>query len=144
MKKKRIYTEEQKTKMKISQAAWKKANPEKKKACDVRFYENNPNYIKERNKEWRKANPDGVKEHNHEHDLGFWVVYLIHNFDGLNNIYCGQTQNLYMRMQNHKSKGKLNTETYEVLEKFDTVKEALGFELTLHLDGYHGNIFINN
>ena len=121
----KIYLDEyrlkNKARKKITDARWRKANPEKIKAKDDRFKKNNPGYIK----------PSMV-------DLGYWVVYLIHDFDGLNNIYCGQTQNIYTRMANHKSLGKLNTQTHEILEKFDNVDEALGFELTLHLAGYHG------
>ena len=117
----RIYTEEQKARNKIYKAKWNQDNKEKVKANNKRFHEANPGYVA----------PSAV-------NLGYWVVYLIHNFDGLNNIYCGQSQNIYERMKTHRSLGKLNTETHEILEKFDNVDEALGFELTLHLAGYHG------
>ena len=125
-------TEEQKARKKITDAIWRKANPEKIKAKDDRFKENNPGYIRP----CKIANP-GYRSPCSV-DLGYWVVYVIRNYNALENDYVGQTQNIYMRMLSHKSLGKLNTKTHEILEKFDNVDEALGFELTLHLAGYHG------
>jgi len=114
-------------------------NPNYDKEVKKRFQEANPDYYKERNKEWNEANPGYSKAMSHKYDLGYWVVYVIRNFNGLKNDYAGQSQNIYMRMASHKSLGKLNTETHEILEKFDCKYEALGFELTMHLNGYHGN-----
>ena len=127
-------TEEQKAKRKITNAKWYKANQDKAKANRARFKENNPDY----KKEWGKKNPDYYKERHLERELGYWVVYVIRNFNGESDDYCGQTRSIYNRMVNHKSEGKLNTETHEILEKFDCRLEALGFELTMHLNGYHG------
>ena len=120
---KRVYTEEQKARNKIYKAKWQQENKEKQKQKML---------------EWHKANPEYSREHQHKHDLGYWVVYLIHNYNGLENDYCGQTQNIHNRMIKHKHLGKLNTETHEILEKFGCKFEALAFEATLHLDGYHG------
>ena len=128
MRKKYIYSEEQKARNKIYKAKW---------------YQENKEEHNQKSKAWNKKNPNYQKEWASQYDLGYWVVYLIHNFDGLGNIYCGQTQNIYTRMRWHKCKGKLNTETHEILEKFDNVDEALGFELTMHLNGYHGNNYNN-
>ena len=124
IKKKQILTPEQKERKKITNARWYQENSEKHKATVVKYCENNPDY---------------KKEQNHKHDLGYFVVYVIRNFNNLENDYVGQTGNVYRRMADHKCKGKLNTETHEILEKFDCRLEALGFELTMHLNGYHGN-----
>ena len=148
-KKKQILSEEKKAQKKIYMAEYRLKNKARKKILDAKWRKDNPSYInparienpnydKEAGKRFHKANPNYSNEHSHKHDLGYWVVYLIHNFDGLNNIYCGQTQNIYTRMKKHRSLGKLNTKTHEILEKFDNVDEALGFESTLHLAGYHG------
>ena len=134
----RIYTEEQKARNKIYKAKWTQENPEKIKAITAKFSENNPDYKKEHSKKWHEANPGYSKVMSQKHDLGYWVVYIITNYNGLKDNYCGQTQNIYRRMIKHKHLGKLNTETHEVLEKFDCKIEALAFEATLHSDGYHG------
>jgi len=70
--------------------------------------------------------------------LGYWVVYLIHNFDGLGNIYCGQTKNIYSRMLTHKSDGTLNSDKYELIKQCETLEDALDFESYMHEQGYHG------
>ena len=136
MKRKRIYTEEQKAKIKIWQAEyrlknkarkkildakWAKANPEKYKAIHKRFKEDNPGYVP----------PCAV-------DLGYWIVYVITNYNGLGDDYCGQTQNIYRRMHTHKSLGKLNTDTYTIVKKCDTLEDALELESAVHNFGYHG------
>ena len=109
----------------------------KKKIANAKWYQNNKEHQLRQVKEWQKANPTYNKDWGSQHNLGYWGVYIIRNYNGLGNDYAGQTVNIYKRMNNHKFLGKLNTETYEVLEKFDNVDEALGFELTLHLNGYH-------
>ena len=106
-----------------------------KKKARAKWYQNNKEHHIQKVKEWSEANPNYIQPSSV--NLGYWVVYLIYNYNGLNDNYAGQTQNIYKRMIQHKHLGKLNTETYEVLEKFDNVDEALGFELTLHLNGYH-------
>ena len=126
-------TEEQKAQKKITNAKWYKANKEKCQQRMKEWNEANPSYINPA----RIENPDYDTEWYHKHDLGYCAVYIITNYNGLGNDYAGQTINIYKRMNHHKCIGKLNTETYEVLEKFDNVDEALGFELTLHLNGYH-------
>ena len=113
---------------------WKKENPDYSKAYSKKFHEANPNYTKE----WHEANPGYFKEYSHKHDLGYWVVYLIHDFDGLGNIYCGQTQNIHNRMRSHKSKGTLNSDKYELIKQCETRQDALEFEAHMHEQGYHG------
>jgi len=148
-KKKQILSEEKKAQKKIYMAEYRLKNKARKKILDAKWRKDNPSYInparienpnydKEAGKRFHKANPNYSNEHSHKHDLGYWVVYLIHNFDGLNNIYCGQTGNVYNRMKAHKSKGRLNTETYELIKQCETYEEALEFEAYMHEQGYHG------
>ena len=144
-KKKQTYTPAQEARNKITQAKWRKDNPNYKKEwakanpdyikpCKIK----NPDYDKEQSKRFYEANPGYSKKHNHKHDLGYWVVYLIHDFDGLGNIYCGQTQNIYMRIAKHKSDGRLNSDKYELIKQCETLKDALEFEAYMHEQGYHG------
>ena len=130
MKKKRIYTEEQKAQKKITTAKWKKENPNWQKEWSKK----NPDYYKE----WSKKNPEYSKEIARKHDLGYWVVYLIKNYNGLGDTYCGQTGNIYNRMAKHKSKGKLNSDKYELIKQCETLRQALDFEAYMHEQGYHG------
>ena len=132
MKKKRILTEEQKAQRKIYIAKWKKENPNWQKE----WHKKNPDYVRPCVKE----NPDYQKEWASQHDLGYWVVYLIKNYNGLGDTYCGQTQNIYNRMKAHKSDGRLNTETYKLIKQCETLKDALEFEAYMHEQGYHGSV----
>ena len=129
-------TEAQKAKHKIQKAEWYQKNKEKASAQSAKWKKDNPNKVKLQNAKFKEKNPNYIQPS--ATDLDYFVVYVIKNFNSLGNDYAGQTRNLYKRMNHHKCIGKLNTETYEVLEKFDNVDEALGFELTLHLAGYHG------
>ena len=43
-----------------------------------------------------------------------------------------------MRMNKHKSLGKLNTDTYTIVKKCDTLEDALEIESAVHNFGYHG------
>ena len=128
-------TEEQKARKKITKAEWL-ANRSDEKVAEDKAQK------KKTDAEWYKArkeaNPEYSKEQRRKHALGYWVVYVIRNYNGLENDYAGQTQNIWARMIKHKHLGKLNTGTHEILEKFDCKFEALAFEATLHLDGYHG------
>ena len=117
------YYQENKEELSLEMKKWYKANPEKKKAKDARFKENNP---------------DWSKEYAHRHDLGYWVVYILANYNGLGDNYCGQTQNIYRRMASHKHVGKLNTDTYELIKQCETLEDALEFEAYMHEQGYHG------
>jgi len=137
---KRIYTEDQEARNKIWQAEYYQENKAKIKKQTNDWYYDNLDRCKEVSKEWYKANPLFSAKYSHKHDLGYWVVYLIHNFDGLNNIYCGMTQNIYRRMQDHKCKGKLNTDNYEIIKQLETLEDALEFEAYMHEQGYHGKI----
>jgi len=149
MKKKQILTPEQKAKIKIymaeyhlknkakhkiKKAKWYKENKEEQNRQMQEWNKENPNY----KKEWDKANPGYAKECNHKHDLGFWIVYVITNYNGLGDNYCGQTMNIYMRMATHKSLGKLNTDTYTIVKECDTLEDALEIESAVHNFGYHG------
>jgi len=163
MKKKRkkyIYSEEQlaqkkiyhakwrlenKEAQKIYQAKWNKKNPDYIPPCEIE----NPNYRKEQSKKFQEANPDYIppcrienpdydKEYKRSHNLGYWVVYLIHNYNGLGDTYCGQTQNIYNRMLKHKSDGRLNSDKYELIKQCETLEDSLDFEAYMHEQGYHG------
>ena len=131
MKKKRTYTPEQKERRIIKQAEWREENPNYKKEWNKA----NPDYISPCEIE----NPDYYKEYNHRHDLGYWIVYIITNYNGLGDDYCGQTQNIYMRMAVHKNLGKLNTDAYTIVKKCDTLEDALEIESAVHNFGYHGD-----
>ena len=115
---------------------WRKENPEKEKEIQARFYENNPNYITP----CRIENPDYNKEYNRKYNLGYWIVYIITDYNGLGDDYCGQTQNIHTRMANHKSQGRLNTDTYTIVKKCDTLEDALEIESAVHNFGYHGDV----
>ena len=102
-------------------AKWYEENLEKKKAKDARFQEKNPGY----------RSPCSEP-------LGYYAVYLIENYNGLGDHYCGQTGNLYNRMKTHKQVGKMNTENHRVLGCFRTREQAMAFEAIQHKSGYHG------
>ena len=132
MKKKRILTEEQKAKNKIYQKEWAKKNPNYIRPCEIE----NPDYGKETMKRFQEENPDYVSPC--AVDLGYWIVYIIHDYNGLGDNYAGQTQNIYMRMAQHKNKGSLNTDTYTIVKECDTLEDALELESAVHNFGYHG------
>ena len=151
MKKKKILTEEQKAQNKIYKANWYQENKAQQKINQKEWAKKNPNYIppcrienpdyyKKQSKRFRKANPGYNKEWQAQHDLGYWIVYIIHDYNGLNDDYCGQTQNIYMRMAQHKSDGRLNTDTYTIVKKCDTLEDALELESAVHNFGYHGSV----
>ena len=140
MKKKRIYTEEQKARIKFTQAEYYQKNKAKIKKKSNDWYKDNLDHCKKISKEWYKANPGFSAKYSHKHDLGYWVVYLIKNYNGLGDTYCGQTQNIYRRMQDHKCKGKLNTDNYEIIKQLETLEDALEFENYMHKQGYDGEI----
>ena len=165
MKKKRqAYTPAQKAQKKIMDAKWRQENKEAQKIYQAEWYQDNreeqqrqvkewqkanpdyippcrienPDYYKKQGKKFREANPEYSKAMSHKHDLGYWVVYLIHNYNGLGDTYCGQTGNVYNRMKSHKSDGRLNTETYEIIKQLETLEDALEFEAYMHEQGYDG------
>jgi len=111
---------EDKAKAKINKTKWYQENKEQKKITDAK---------------WVKANP----EYAHKHDLGYWVVYLIKNYNGLGDTYCGQTGNVYNRMKTHKSDGTLNSDKYELIKQCETYEDALEFEAYMHEQGFHGS-----
>jgi len=142
---------EDKARRKIYHAKWWQDNKERQKQLSQEWYEANPGYFKEYKKEWGEKNPEKVeainkrfKEKNPDYvspsavNLGYWIVYIITNYNGLGDDYCGQTQNIYKRMVNHKYLGKLNTDTYTIVKKCDTLEDALEIESAVHNFGYHG------
>jgi len=158
MKKKRILTEEQKAKNKIYIAEWRANRSDEKVAEDkakekIRMAEyrlKNKAKLDIYKAEWNKANPgyippcrienpDYDKEWQAQHNLGYWIVYIIHDYNGLGHNYAGQTQNIYKRMLDHKCRGKLNTDTYTIVKKCDTLEDALELESAVHNFGYHGD-----
>jgi len=147
--KRKIYNAEyhlkNKAKHKIKKAKWYQENKEDQNRQAREWTEANPNY----KKEWYKKNPSYIspckienpnyaKEWVSQHDLGYWIVYIIHDYNGRGDEYCGMTQNIYMRMAQHKSLGKLNTDTYTIVKKCDTLEDALEIESAVHNFGYHG------
>ena len=103
--------------------AWQEANPDKVKAAKARFLKKNPGYVE----------PCAEAGYNMGH-----VVYVVRNYDGVGNDYVGQTKNLYKRTIAHKSLGKLNTESAEVLHNCESREENVRKEAALHAQGYHG------
>ena len=163
-KKKQTYTPAQKAKRKIYMAEWRKNNSDyhknyilnneeykaKKKISHAKWYQDNREEQLQYKREWYKNNPDYIspieienpdyrKEQGIKHNLGYWVVYLIKNYNGLGDTYCGQTQNIYNRMKDHKCRGRLNTDNYEIIKQLETLEDALEFENYMHEQGYHGN-----
>ena len=114
-----VYTTEQKARKKITQA---------------KYYKDNPDYVRP----CRAANPSYMRDYHNSLKLGYWVVYVIRNYNGLKDNYCGQTNSTYHRMKSHASLGKLNTEKFEVIEKFNCIEEAIEFESAMHNLGFHG------
>jgi len=135
-KKKYILSEEQKAQNKIYKAKWYQENKERQKQLSQEWNEANPGYFKEYKKKWIEANPDYVSPS--AVNLGYWIVYIITNYNGLGDDYCGQTQNIYNRMKHHKALGKLNTDTYAIVKECDTLEDALEIESAVHNFGYHG------
>ena len=130
--KKRIYTAEQKVRNNARNSKWYKDNTEKSKENSIRFKEKNLGYV-----------PPCVKEDPaywvERHNLGYIAVYAIDDYNGTGAVYVGQTGNLYKRMSNHRSCGKLNTDTHRVLGCFRTREQALVFERIKHDEGFHGD-----
>jgi len=125
---------EDKARDKINKANWYQENKEEQKRQMQEWNKENPDYISPCEIE----NPNYQSEHNHKHDLGYWVVYLIKNYNDLGDTYCGQTQNIYNRMAVHKSVGTLNSDKYELIKQCETLEDALEFEAYMHEQGYHG------
>ena len=128
---------ENKEEQKRQMQEWHKANPNYSKEQGKRFHKENPGYYKAYSKKWQEANPGYVSPC--AVDLGFWIVYIITDYNGLGNDYCGMTQNIYKRINKHKSLGKLNTDTYTIVKKCDTLEDALELESAVHNFGYHGD-----
>jgi len=66
-------------------------------------------------------------------------VYVIPDYDGLGNDYCGITSGpLRKRMVEHGILGKKNTDNGYIMKTLDCRKEALEFEKEQHAKGMHG------
>ena len=80
------------------------------------------------------------KEQRETNTLKLNVVYCIPNYDGAGGNYVGVTNNIYNRIANHKSLGKLNTENYIILDEIEDRSLAESIESQYHDKGYHGAI----
>ena len=97
-------------------------------------------------KAWDEANRDKIKAYTKEYGKGyraavklqFYVVYTIDNYDGKGSNYCGVTSRPDVRMRNHKSKGKLNTKHFTIVEAQVEKADALAIEAEYHSKGYDG------
>ena len=157
-KKKYPLTEEQKEKYKATKAL-KKANRSPEQIAEDKAYfkiaqakcfaKRTPEKAAEvkakakiENAKWREENPNSSEKYEKtrklKHDLGYYCVYLIENYNSLGDHYCGQTGNLYTRMKTHRQVGRMNTENHRVLGCFRTREQALAFEAIQHEAGYHG------
>ena len=92
----------------------------------------------EYNKNYSANNKNRVLMHRAKNRLDHYVIYCLPNYDGLGSNYVGLTKNLYQRLAWHKTKGKLNTSSYIVLDTASTKKEGLIIERTYHDKGYCG------
>lgn len=82
----------------------------------------------------RKSQNEYKKSLNHSVTL----VYVIPNYDGIGNNYCGVTNSLKRRRHNHKYNGKQNTDKIYVLDAYRDRAKALETEAKFHAEGYHG------
>ena len=114
----------------------------KAKRTKWRIAEDEAKYISDRKTEKWKACAAKKKItnaiFNKKQYLGYFCVYIIPNYMGTGDHYCGQTGNLYARMTAHRSVGRVNTENHRVLGCFRTREQALAFEAIQHEAGYHG------
>jgi len=156
---KRIYTPEQIQQHRIKKAEWlANRSPEKVEKDKAKHNIANAKWMAKRSPEkiaedkakhkivqarcLANRTPERVeeyKEYSLKHDLGYYAVYLIENYNSLGDHYCGQTGNLYNRMAHHKHLGRMNTDIHRVLQCFETREQALAFEAIQHEAGYHGD-----
>jgi hypothetical protein len=155
-------TEEQKIKRAASQKRYRENNKEKVAASKKKWRENNPNYKREWNvnnkdkiaasqKRWNKNNAEKAAEASRKwaannpekvaarkkrwvesHKDGLYTVYYLPE-----EAYVGQTENMRMRMSNHRSKGR-DTKHHEILGKYKTREEAMAVEAKYHSMGFLG------
>ena len=149
-KKKQTFTPEQKEQRRIYAAEWRLKNKARKISANIEWMANrSPAKVAEdkaRNKinkaKWSKENPNTILKHTKatklKNDLGYFAVYIIEDYMGKGDHYCGQTGNLYNRMKAHRKLGRLNTEAYRILQCFETREQAMAFEAIQHEAGYHG------
>jgi len=92
------------------------------KAYLKEYYQANKDKASDYNKEWRN---------NKKSDK--YTLYLLPNEN-----YVGVTNQLELRIRNHKKDYNRNTDGYQVINTFNTKREALFAERLLHADGYSG------
>ena len=103
------------------------------KDCNKEWKINNIEYVTEYYKEWSINNPKYSKQRHINNKLGYWVVYLLPNYN-----YVGITNNPIYRMYNHKSIYNRITDNWIELTRFNTKEEAQLFEAMKHSEGYNG------
>lgn len=85
---------------------------------------------------WRENNPDKVAaidaRKKAKKKTSYYSLYYLPEMH-----YVGVTNQIDLRMLNHRCKGKI-TEGHEIVCTFDTKREALDVERQLHLMGYNG------
>lgn len=81
----------------------------------------------EQKREWDKKKKEETK----------WVVYILPKEN-----YAGISNNLYKRIANHASSGKIVTDWY-IYDEFDKPELAIICEALLHLQGYNGCMYKN-
>ena len=112
-------------KNKEDQQAWAKryreANKEELDVYYKNWSEDKKEELSAKNKAWKDSHKDGL-----------YTVYLLAKED-----YVGHTENLYSRLNNHKSKGK-DVSDVKILGKYHTKDEAKRVEASYHDNGFKG------
>ena len=96
---------------------------------------------KQSSKQYRLINPEYGKQYRESLKSKYTYLYLIPN-PTTSLGYVGITNNLYFRMALHKHDGKDIT-NYEILNVFETWKEARKSEDYMHSVGYEGKRLYN-
>jgi predicted GIY-YIG superfamily endonuclease len=102
-----------------------------------RYNEENREKIAARKKAYREANKERLaadkKSYYESKKDGLYTVYLLPEEN-----YVGMTNNLYRRLEHHKSKHKRDVSDVKILGKYHTKDEALVTEARYHNEGYKG------
>ena len=95
-----------------------------------RYYEANKEKVLARKKAYRDANKEKLAAYNKEYVSAkrdeFYTVYYLPEEH-----YVGITNQLYVRVKNHRSKGR-NVEGHRILFTCETKREALDIERKFH------------
>ena len=132
MSRPKLTEEERKERKRVRNAKWYAKNKERRKEYmkdySAKYYEANKEQKKELSAKWRVENKERVRAYSKEYRQANKhkpTVYYIPEEH-----YVGITENLYERIQKHKSLGK-NIEGYRILKEFNTRQEApLTFDMT--------------